>query len=54
MDIKYSIDSTELDEAIDKVERLNKLLEEANSLSKELASQEVKVIATIKTHQDSN
>lgn len=54
MDIKYSIDSIELDEAIDKVERLNKLLEEANSLAKELASQEVKVIATIKNHQDSN
>ncbi len=50
----HLIDSSELDEAIAKAERLNRLLAEANSLIRELASQEVKVIASIKNLDDSN
>ena len=47
MNQMVSVNSSELDEAIVKAERLNKLLEEANSLVKELASHEVKVIVSI-------
>lgn len=50
--VKPLIDSSELDETMAKVEKLNKLLGEANSLLKELASREVELIASIKTHQD--
>lgn len=50
--VKPLIDSSELDETMAKVEKLNKLLGEANSLLKELASREVEIIASIKTHQD--
>lgn len=39
--IKANIDTSEVDETIEKVQRLNILLEEANSLVDELASKKL-------------
>lgn len=42
MKIEPKIDMTEIDEMIEKTERLNRLLKEANSLADELASKTIK------------
>lgn len=54
MEQQALVNLTELDEAIVKAERLNELLEEANSLVKELASNDVTVFASIKNLENSN
>lgn len=45
--IRALVDMSEIDEVIHNVERLNQLLEEANSLVNELASKKVTVMASI-------
>lgn len=50
--VKALVDSSELDETMAKVEKLNKLLEEANSLLKELASHEIEITASVKALED--
>lgn len=43
MKIEPKIDMTEIDETIEKAERLNRLLKEANSLADELASKTIRL-----------
>lgn len=52
MELKISVDRTELDETLNKAVELNKILEKANSLINELASKEIAVVASFKSLED--